>query len=482
MTLKTNILLNKAFIVFIVFILILSCIHFSFGINNTIINDPNDSFKNDGIIILDHHNITTASNQVTYVSLYGHDTQNGSDWHHSISSIGKAINITKENGTILLDGGVYYVSNHISKSVKFKGVDRHTVLKNSGTTSFVVGEDVYISFEDITFRDGISEFGGAIYNEGHLRCVNCLFENCSARFGGVIFNYGDLGVANCVFKENRADQGGVIYNEGNVKITSSYFKKNSAGTGAVIYLNSIKHTLIQFCELQNNTANKGNIIYVQENLQNPDIIFDSNHFTFNTNNFIGRIPNSNQLNLSKRVKINLNPTKKLYGYHFDIHGTIFAELHPKLNIPLTGVPIQIFIDNHYIGTITSDEEGNIDLRDVDIPLDPGIHTLKAIFAGNNYIDYHVVTTQLEVVDWLNHFHREHNTSIIPPNQYPPLIQHPLIQNNTPCNNITTPDIKGIEEELKMCYSIILCLSGILGAFLTLILIILARNRRRKYYV
>jgi hypothetical protein len=123
----------------------------------------------------------------------------------------------------------------------------------SGTAQFRIldiefGGNVTIS--DLGIANGITDYGGAIYNRGTLALNNCTFNNNSALLGGAIYNDGNDGsatltVQNCAFSNNFGGQyGGAILNDGDLgnatlTVVGSTFNNNSSDEGGAI-CNSIQ--------------------------------------------------------------------------------------------------------------------------------------------------------------------------------------------------------------------------------------------------
>jgi hypothetical protein len=133
-----------------------------------------------------------------------------------------------------------------------------------GGTMFVSSLNKFLKLTDLTFANGLAEFGGAIFSQtgGDVDIKDCLFENNTASFtsggeGGAIFeDTGRMEVTNSTFFGNDAlmyngTAGGAIYVQGfsacatsgaacsalnaSLKLTNSTFEHNYAKSGSAIF-------------------------------------------------------------------------------------------------------------------------------------------------------------------------------------------------------------------------------------------------------
>lgn len=87
---------------------------------------------------------------------------------------------------------------------------------------------VNVSLANLTFSNGQSFKGGAIYNQGILRLEDCVFTANSAEDGGAIYNTGELWISGCLFEGNNAIVGGgAIWSAGQLEIDSSILRNNT---------------------------------------------------------------------------------------------------------------------------------------------------------------------------------------------------------------------------------------------------------------
>ena len=93
-----------------------------------------------------------------------------------------------------------------------------------------------IAIKNITLKNGFSQKGGAIFNEGDgLSIEKSFFSNNSAQYaefpvfsmGGAIENSGEMSISESAFSLNRAESGGAIANSGKLTISKSTLCDNS---------------------------------------------------------------------------------------------------------------------------------------------------------------------------------------------------------------------------------------------------------------
>ena len=211
------------------------------------------------------------------------------------------INATEDKGTLILNPGTYYQYNMV--------IDRNITIQGNGPANtvtidakklgriFTINNNVNVTFINITFLNGTSSadggaiynkyanstitfincsfiknqlsgfgYGGAIWNNGTLRVVDCNFtSNVGGFHGGGIANYGYLSVSGSNFTKNSAGASGAIFNSGHMNVSDSYFNGNSGGgaAGAIgTYTGSMNVTGCYFIK---NRANYGGAVYSSGN-------------------------------------------------------------------------------------------------------------------------------------------------------------------------------------------------------------------------
>ena len=132
----------------------------------------------------------------------------------------------KDGDTLFLNQGTYNKADLdrnilIDKDVTIQGKGPREKVVIDGQKSsgiFTIGEDVNVIFINLTFINGFSERGGAVFNpfpSSKLTFINCTFINNVAINGGAIYNHGSIIVENSNFINNSAkENGGAIFNSG----------------------------------------------------------------------------------------------------------------------------------------------------------------------------------------------------------------------------------------------------------------------------
>jgi hypothetical protein len=119
---------------------------------------------------------------------------------------------------------------------------------------FVSSLNKFLELENLTFADGLAEFGGAIFSNtsGDVDIKQCLFNNNTANFasgglgGAIVEETGRMEVTNSTFFENDAlkftnTAGGAIFVEDTatqLRVTNSTFEHNYAKEGSAIFNNT----------------------------------------------------------------------------------------------------------------------------------------------------------------------------------------------------------------------------------------------------
>ncbi|MGB9980305.1 chitobiase/beta-hexosaminidase C-terminal domain-containing protein [Methanobacterium sp.] len=214
-----------------------------------------------------------ASSNAIYVNTAGNDSWDGqyATWN---GTSGPKLTIKNAAGTVT-SGGTVYIANGTynetgisvyNKNVNFIGESRDSTIINGGKKGrlFNVGAQgvtYTYSFTNLTFLNGNSTSGGAIWNYGSTTITNCVFINNTATYsGGAIINYGtgsapgSYVVTDSYFSGNKvtSGNGGAIYNGGlgPVSVIGCDFTDNTAsGTGSVLYNSLGSTSTIQFSRI-----------------------------------------------------------------------------------------------------------------------------------------------------------------------------------------------------------------------------------------
>ena len=146
------------------------------------------------------------------------------------------------NSTITLDEQLY-----VNRDVKIEGPGPE-LLTISGQDSyrifFIQGDATSVDISGISFENGNSSNGGAIYLDAdNLTIDNCYFISNSGivnnnGYGGAIMqNSGNMTISNSLFENNEATGGGAIYTSRNLTIDNCEFISNSTTNfqGGAVY-------------------------------------------------------------------------------------------------------------------------------------------------------------------------------------------------------------------------------------------------------
>jgi len=275
-------------------------------------------------------------------SIYGQDIYvnplTGDDGYSGLvgspkASISGAVSAANHDDRIILENGTYTGNENIKidveKNLTFIGESKDNVIidaKGKGNF-FNILASYNVSFENITFKDGLNSLGGAILSSGTLTVKNSIFINNTVSKesgGGAIHFDGKTLIEDCIFINNHAGYGGALYNNGgnetiilnsqfinntayqhggamdnvagnNVTIRNSSFLNNKAETtsGGAIYIHDNDKFEIDNCEFINNSAKTdGGAIF---NYGNNTYIHNSN-FTDNKGTMGGAIYNYQNTN------------------------------------------------------------------------------------------------------------------------------------------------------------------------------------------
>ena len=241
--------------------------------NNINSNDLSSDTLNSNEIILSEdgirlYNLNSSFSQFNTVlndsnTIYVDPSYNGTEqsgtYQNPFSKIADAVSMSNSTfNNIYLFNGLYSIDSPIliNKDLNIIGQDAFkTVLDGLNISKIfeMYGESVTINLFNLTFINGYSVEGGALYMEScSVNLVNCIFENNSASqnnkksYGGAIYNeHGFLNLYNCTFNNNSIKEGseiygGAIYNKyGELNILNSRFNGNylesTYGAGGSVY-------------------------------------------------------------------------------------------------------------------------------------------------------------------------------------------------------------------------------------------------------
>lgn len=144
------------------------------------------------------------------------------------------------------------------------------------------------SISGVTFRNGFSQYGGGIDNDGSLTLTDCtVTDNTASLEGGGIFNSNSLYAVQSTVAANHAVYGAGIYNTRAVKAIYSTLSGNIAQTGGGAAFSSGGGEIgtsgkleIDYCLLTGNTALLGGAVAVNGPLTIEHSTVSGNHAKF----------------------------------------------------------------------------------------------------------------------------------------------------------------------------------------------------------
>lgn len=167
-------------------------------------------------------------------------------------SIPPAIQKAKPSDTIKIEAGVYHSNIIIDRHLVIVGLGQQKTFLDGGSQASVitVQPGIKLQLKNLAIKNGKSDHGGGIYNQGSLLLDNVILRNNVARqSGGGIYNAssisGSLVIINSLIVANRAEGddkynvkfgGGGIYNNAPLIIQNSEINENyAADNGGGIY-------------------------------------------------------------------------------------------------------------------------------------------------------------------------------------------------------------------------------------------------------
>ncbi len=209
-------------------------------------------------------------------------------------SLRDAIQVASPGGTIRFSVSGFIVLDlgalTINKNLTIEGPASEFLGISAASSSRVlsVGSGANVTLSDIEISDGVSDYGGGIYNLGNLTVNNCairgntattsgggvynaangvltvtttiIADNGAALNGGGIDNQGTLTIVGSEIRANGTESGngGGIYNQGTLTINGSTIAGNDAAAyGGGIYNTAGRTATITRCEIGDNGAASG---------------------------------------------------------------------------------------------------------------------------------------------------------------------------------------------------------------------------------
>ncbi|MBI5458969.1 carboxypeptidase regulatory-like domain-containing protein [Methanobacterium sp.] len=234
--------------------------------------------------------------------------------------------------TVYIAPGTYNeYSMSIDTSVNLHGENQDTTIIDADDNARIltIWNGATVNIEQLTFRDGSSEYGGALRVEsGTVTLTDCTFDsntvldhggaiyvdlgataiiagstftdNPSGYAGGAISNRGTLDIADCTFTGNSAGNfGGAIYNGGTLTVTDSTFTSNTGPYAGAIRNQNGNATITDCVFVSNTASSNGGAInsmgYINIMGSTANATISGCAFTGNTAQIGGAIVNWNAL-------------------------------------------------------------------------------------------------------------------------------------------------------------------------------------------
>ena len=182
--------------------------------------------------------------------------------NHTFDDIESAIN--EGYGTIYLEPGTYTGNSSIFISENINGITiigNSTILDGQGLTDmFFISNSGNIKLQNITFANGNSDGGGAIFMErvSDVKIIDCKFTNNTAsKMGGaVLASWTTVDIINSTFTNNKANNegGAIAWTLGNVTVEGCIFTNNTAEDTYIIFILEGDGQITN-CVFTNNRAN-----------------------------------------------------------------------------------------------------------------------------------------------------------------------------------------------------------------------------------
>jgi autotransporter family porin len=238
--------------------------------------------------------VSAADGDTIYVNASGgNDSNTGYTPSEAKLSIANATRTVNNNGNVNIADGTYSGVNNtninIAKNMTIIGESQTGTIIDAQNLAqiFNINFGITLNLKEVTLTNGMSQYGGAIYNGGGTLTVdNSTFTNNSAFFfGGAIYNEndGNLTVDNCTFTNNTAEHvdGGAIANsDGTLTVVNCTFTNNTGSTGGAICNENGGTLTVDNSTFTNNTARgRGGAI---GNFGGTNLTIENSTFTNNT--------------------------------------------------------------------------------------------------------------------------------------------------------------------------------------------------------
>ena len=200
-------------------------------------------------------------------------------------------------------------------------------MQNSGRFC-TIAADTTMTMSNVVIINGYvqeSSSGGAIYNNGTLTIIACIFNNNIATSnGGALYSEKLLNAYYCSFTDNNALCGGAIEIIGSAHIDNCIFNANYTQTkGGAIHVYSTGNTLcVNTCIFNENSSEKGGAIGNYGSLYASGCTFNNNRSTDQAGGAIYNNRYANGIiNCCRFINNNANNSYTIYNYRGTIDAT-----------------------------------------------------------------------------------------------------------------------------------------------------------------
>jgi hypothetical protein len=206
-------------------------------------------FKNSKLLVA--LSLVLSSNALAATTWYvngvtGSDTNNCLSPTAACKTIGHAISLALSGDSIMVAAATYTEHLAIKFSLTIVGSGATTIIDGGGVARVlkVSNANAHVTLASLTIQNGLTLYGGGIYNVGTLTLnsgtvtqnqAKVKYRGRASSRGGGIYNSGILTINNSTISSNFAQgfagfvaQGGGIYNAGTLTLNNSTLSGNSA--------------------------------------------------------------------------------------------------------------------------------------------------------------------------------------------------------------------------------------------------------------
>ena len=237
---------KKSMIILIITVFLLSIAGVCASDANTTATAVADEQTTEEINVIESNNPAPDDSQILSSSAGNEILKSGPTTvtNHTFEAIQSAID--EGYDTIYLEPGTYNGTNPIGITDNENIVNiigNSTILDGQGRTSILfISNSNNIKIQNITFANGNSDGGGAIFAErGFMEIIDCTFTNNTVlnKTGGgaILSSLSDVNIINSTFTNNKANLGGAIaWMGGTVTVEGCIFTNNTAEGNYIVYI------------------------------------------------------------------------------------------------------------------------------------------------------------------------------------------------------------------------------------------------------